>query len=259
MLGAAGHHPARVPAGTGRSGTASTGTSPSACPISNSMASDIRPAMRRGGRLTTNNAWRPTTSAGSVRSGFSADKYLPRVVAETHPQLDQLVRAGHVRHCLDRAHANVDPVDLVDRHRWLDGDGTVDGMSTTSRRTCRRQGSGATRRAPCRRPSCRAAPAECRTGPRHGARPRGRSRTPPWRHPKRPAPRAQPCTATPRPPGPTCADHFHPGWYVARPIVCPPRRTTSKRPSGISRTSSGDSNRLRITPTSMSSPRFRST
>ena len=47
--------------------------------------------------------------------------------------------------------------------------------------------------------------------------------------------------------GPTSTDHFQPGAYVARPIVIPPTLTTSNRPRDISRTSSGSSNRLRIT------------
>src|SRR6476659_8333290 len=47
-------------------------------------------------------------------------------------------------------------------------------------------------------------------------------------------------------PGPTCTDHFHPGSYVARPSVWPLMCTISSRPFGKRRTSSGDSNRLRI-------------
>src|SRR5689334_5857937 len=48
-------------------------------------------------------------------------------------------------------------------------------------------------------------------------------------------------------PGPTSADHFQPGWYVARPIEKSPNRTISNRPLGISRISSGASKRFRIT------------
>src|SRR5918996_1036905 len=44
---------------------------------------------------------------------------------------------------------------------------------------------------------------------------------------------------------PMCSLHFQPGSYVARPSVIPPTFTTSSRPSGNSRTSSGCSNRRR--------------
>ena len=47
--------------------------------------------------------------------------------------------------------------------------------------------------------------------------------------------------------GPTSTDHFHPGWYVARPIVIPPRPMVSNFPFSNSITSSGCSNRLRMT------------
>src|SRR5216684_466801 len=46
---------------------------------------------------------------------------------------------------------------------------------------------------------------------------------------------------------PTCADHFHPGSYVARPMVMWPSRTTSNLPFSNVRISSGFSNRFRIT------------
>src|SRR5208282_2931909 len=44
--------------------------------------------------------------------------------------------------------------------------------------------------------------------------------------------------------GPTCTDHFHPGWYVARPMVMPPMRTSSNFPFSKVRTSSGSSKRF---------------
>jgi hypothetical protein len=47
--------------------------------------------------------------------------------------------------------------------------------------------------------------------------------------------------------GPTCTDHRHPGSYEARPSVSPPIRMISSRPLMNSRTSSGSSNRLRMT------------
>lgn len=54
------HHapgqPALVPFGTGRSGQASTGVTPSAYPRSNSIPSDITPFKRRGSRFTTKSA-----------------------------------------------------------------------------------------------------------------------------------------------------------------------------------------------------------
>src|SRR5215467_5258808 len=46
---------------------------------------------------------------------------------------------------------------------------------------------------------------------------------------------------------PTCTDHFHPGSYVARPMVMPPSLTTSNLPFSNVRTSSGVSKRFRIT------------
>src|SRR5581483_2751961 len=48
-------------------------------------------------------------------------------------------------------------------------------------------------------------------------------------------------------PGPTCSLHFQPGSYVARPIVMPPRCTSSNLPLSIVRISSGESKSLRIT------------
>src|SRR5208282_677277 len=60
--------------------------------------------------------------------------------------------------------------------------------------------------------------------------------------------------------GPTCTDHFHPGWYVARPMVMPPMRTSSNFPFSNVRTSSGSSKRFRtvssiaITPSSELNP-----
>ena len=49
-------YPAHAPSGRGRSGTASAGRRPSAEPMSNSMPSEVWPAICRGSRLTTNNA-----------------------------------------------------------------------------------------------------------------------------------------------------------------------------------------------------------
>jgi hypothetical protein len=45
--------------------------------------------------------------------------------------------------------------------------------------------------------------------------------------------------------GPTCTDHFHPGSYVARPMVMPPIRTSSNFPFSNVRTSSGSSKRFK--------------
>lgn len=47
--------------------------------------------------------------------------------------------------------------------------------------------------------------------------------------------------------GPTCSDHFHPGSYVARPIVISPTLTISNFPFSKIRVSSGASNRFKIT------------
>src|SRR4051794_11047856 len=53
-------HPARLPFGTGFSGIASTGVTPSSYPTSKSMPSEMTPLILRDSRLRTNNACLPT-------------------------------------------------------------------------------------------------------------------------------------------------------------------------------------------------------
>src|SRR5437868_14068369 len=88
--------------------------------MSNSIASDMTPAISRGGRFTTNNACLPSISRGFARSlAFHSSQNSAPVVAEVDAECDQLFRIGNVAHGFDCANSNVDLVQKFGRNRRL--------------------------------------------------------------------------------------------------------------------------------------------
>src|SRR6266446_7228436 len=91
--------------------------------MSNSIASDMTPAILRGGRFTTNNAFLPSTSRGFARSRFTPAKHSAPVIAEIHPKRDQLFRISYIAHRFDGADSHVDLVQKFGRNRRLHSSG----------------------------------------------------------------------------------------------------------------------------------------
>jgi hypothetical protein len=111
-------YPALAPFGTGFSGWANAGSTPSGYPISKSIPSETSPIIFRGSRFTTNSA------CLFLRVGtllFYPGQDGSGVVAEVDVKPHQLLRFRDVAHSLDRTDSHIDLFEDVERDRRLDG------------------------------------------------------------------------------------------------------------------------------------------
>src|SRR5215471_16907563 len=101
--------------------------------MSNSIASEISPAIRRAGRLTTNSAWQPSISAfGSARSPRRPANTVRRRSPEVDRQPDELAGSGNEFHSFDQSSTDVDLLEMGHRNFGFDWSGNETGHGLCS-------------------------------------------------------------------------------------------------------------------------------